>query len=337
MAETALTPPALRVTVAGMMTDEERQRLERLFDPTLGRTRSVMQISPEGAAYLLRRLHKSQRKPSEVVVGGMVRVMADGKWTECREPGIMISAHEPSVANGQHRLLAQVRAGVTLNWIVVTGCTAQEIADIDNLVVPRTLLQQIRFLGKNHDTRTVGTMRAVYLLQHSESALALARRVYVGPDDFQRLMESHGDVYAVLRGLEGFGRLSTGVAGVITYAARRYESECVELSRACLATMRMEAPVADLRHGNKDPGIQLGYAVLRAKRERRVGGGVGDELASAAAYAIVRKVRGLRAGRLDAGVWTSGIRDLQALCGNPGAAAASVGEVASFEGEDDED
>lgn len=297
------------------MSKEERARLERLFDPSLGRaTLRDVEVTAAGAAYLLTRLDPRQRKPSPTVVQGFAKLMASGGYGECREPGIMIPREEPSVANGQHRLRGQVASGVTVRWTVHTGCTSEEIAAIDGLVVPRTTAQQVRFLGESVGRRIVSTMRAVRAIEEDTLSTWGFEPTHFGVTDYEGAMAKYGEAYGALREIEGFSQLAAPVAGVATFAARRHPGPVVDLIRACTQYLRDDLTAATARpHGDRDPGVKLGIFL---KNNAAVGGGRkgAARYAHAAAIAAARKIQGKPMQRLDSGMWDRGPDELRALC-----------------------
>lgn len=104
---------------------------------------AMEQFTPQDAQELLDNnpLNRTIR-PS--VVSHYAADMLAGLWVQNGE-AIKIS-HDGALLDGQHRLSAQIRAGLTLSWVVVRGLPSESQASMD-LGVGRQLHEQAEILG----------------------------------------------------------------------------------------------------------------------------------------------------------------------------------------------
>lgn len=103
----------------------------------------VITASPEQAAEWLTR-NPRNRTVSQATVNQYADDMLEGRWAFTGQPIIFNSAG--NLDDGQHRLSAQVKAGVTIDWLVVGGVNhaAQDYMDIGR---PRTVAGQLQIAG----------------------------------------------------------------------------------------------------------------------------------------------------------------------------------------------
>lgn len=67
------------------------------------------------------------RRPARIA--RYVRDMKNARWSKCFAP--IVFDKNGIVIDGQHRLLAQIQAGITLTWYVVEGANREDIQGID--------------------------------------------------------------------------------------------------------------------------------------------------------------------------------------------------------------
>lgn len=117
----------------------------------------VVDITPELAAKLLEG-NLVNRELSERRVSQYVTDMASGAWPYTGDP-IRIT-EDGQLLDGQHRLTAVVRSGVTLPMMVMTGVPAdhQRYMDTGRL---RTLGDEVHMMGLPHSTIVAATARMV--------------------------------------------------------------------------------------------------------------------------------------------------------------------------------
>lgn len=105
----------------------------------------VITVSPELAAEWLTR-NDHNRSLSVRLVGQYATDMTEGRWPFTGQP--IIFDAKGVLIDGQHRLSAQVKAGVTLDWLVVGGASrhAQDYVDIGRT---RSVADQLQLAGRS--------------------------------------------------------------------------------------------------------------------------------------------------------------------------------------------
>ncbi|MCT1459908.1 hypothetical protein M3G03_10230 [Aestuariimicrobium sp. p3-SID1156] len=121
----------------------------------------IITTSPELAAEWLSRT-VNNRNLDKAAVERYANDMSTGLWTFTGQPIIFnASGH---LDDGQHRLSAQVRAGATIDWLVVGGVgrSAQNFMDIGK---PRSVAGQLQISGHSlsHAVAAAARMELVYL------------------------------------------------------------------------------------------------------------------------------------------------------------------------------
>jgi len=110
----------------------------------------VVEITPADAQRYLNN-NQNNRKPRMTVVERYSRDMRAGNWSLTGE-SITIDANG-NLLNGQHRLMACVRAGVPFTTVLVTGVTPNAFKDIDT-GTKRTIGDMLMLMGhKDHNAR----------------------------------------------------------------------------------------------------------------------------------------------------------------------------------------
>lgn len=112
--------------------------------PAPGVSSQVVTVTPELAAEWLARNTKN-RTISQRAVDQYAADMERDAWPFTGQPIIFDSAG--ALIDGQHRLTAQVKAAVTLPWLVITGAPSavQDFVDIGR---PRSVANQLQIKGK---------------------------------------------------------------------------------------------------------------------------------------------------------------------------------------------
>ncbi len=103
----------------------------------------TVQVSP-GLAALWLAHNRHNRTLSAKTVDQYAQDMAAGAWNFTGQPIIFDSAE--NLIDGQHRLTAQVKASVTLDWLVITGVQT-ETRDFIDIGRPRTVGNQLQIKG----------------------------------------------------------------------------------------------------------------------------------------------------------------------------------------------
>lgn len=124
-----------------VVRSQESAEMARLYG---GVTVSIVRITPEVAADMLRRNTKN-RRPNQRTVDRYSISMTAHEWWMNGEP-IIFSA-EGELLNGQHRLLACVRSGVAFDALVVRGIEPDAFKTMDN-VRPRSSADGLGIIGE---------------------------------------------------------------------------------------------------------------------------------------------------------------------------------------------
>jgi hypothetical protein len=97
----------------------------------------MMDITPDFAEELLRRRHPHQRPLKEHYVLALARAMAEGRWRWTADPVRLDADH--FVIDGQHRLAACVKSGITLKDVLIATVTGKDVILSIDQNRPRTL------------------------------------------------------------------------------------------------------------------------------------------------------------------------------------------------------
>jgi hypothetical protein len=114
----------------------------------------IMQVTPQLAEQFLMK-NESNRKLMPVVVARYVREMLSGNWQETHQ-GIAFY-EDGTLADGQHRLSAIVKAGITVNMVVTFGLTKPASLGMDEGVI-RSVADKIAISGEKWATKDAMAM-----------------------------------------------------------------------------------------------------------------------------------------------------------------------------------
>lgn len=118
---------------------------------------SVEEITPAKAAEMLR-LNTRNRTIRLPRVASYARDMLAGLWNLNGEP---IQLCGNILLNGQHRLLACVKAGVPFTTVVIRGLSSDIHPSIDT-GAPRSFADELRWLGESSSTILASSLRLVW-------------------------------------------------------------------------------------------------------------------------------------------------------------------------------
>lgn len=120
----------------------------------------VINVTPELAAEWLAR-NPHNRTLNASAVAQFATDMSEGRWTFTGQPVIFDT--NGNLSDGQHRLTAQVKAGTTLDWVVIGGiaANAQNYIDIGR---PRSVADQLQIAGRTspHGVASAARLELVY-------------------------------------------------------------------------------------------------------------------------------------------------------------------------------
>lgn len=137
--------------------------MERLTEEieTRGIKMAVYRVSPEDARTILG-LNTRNRRMNASRIRRYQRNMEDGTWMFTGDP---IQVERGRVlANGQHRLTAQVEADVTLDWLLVEGLPPGSQGNIDKNRV-RSYVDTLRIIGVPRPTDVGALVNRLYRWQ----------------------------------------------------------------------------------------------------------------------------------------------------------------------------
>jgi hypothetical protein len=122
--------------------------------------------------------HNRNHRPA--VVSAYATAMAAGDWHTDVDPICFAGKldgkgkYKPVLLNGQHRLMGQVVADITLEYLVIEGLAVGDQADMD-AGVRRQLGDQLRLMGIQYPSETAAVIRLVYAYEND-----MLRRVRSG-------------------------------------------------------------------------------------------------------------------------------------------------------------
>jgi hypothetical protein len=141
---------------------------------------SVVEVTPELAEEWLSHNLENNRNITEGRVDQLMRDMRDGEWIENGES--IKRSDTNKLLDGQHRLTALLRVGVTLPMVVIEGLDERAITTID-LTKSRTAADMLKILGYGNTgmlaaaTAFVWRYRQGTLKQHGGKGRPNARQV----------------------------------------------------------------------------------------------------------------------------------------------------------------
>lgn len=126
----------------------------------------VRKITPEIAkAILMKNSHNRPLKP--YVVNEYARLMRDGLWKEESGEALKFNC-DGSLIDGQHRLSALIRAGISLNFLIVAGLDA-DIFEVIDQGIKRSPGDTIATLGVDNPNLVASGIRRYFNLKHGLS------------------------------------------------------------------------------------------------------------------------------------------------------------------------
>jgi len=145
----------------------------------------VMTITPEMAEHLLS-LNTDNRPIRDKWVDELARCIGNGEWKLNGEPLIL---NGERLLDGQHRLLAIIKAGVSVESVVTTGVPVDTFATLGRNK-PRTDADVFALLGVENRYITAGALK--WIDQYLTSRVG--RSVVYSNQEMIALLESHSEV-----------------------------------------------------------------------------------------------------------------------------------------------
>lgn len=158
----------------------------------------IVRVTPEMASAWLTR-NVTNRTISQNTINQYAADMEAGDWEFTGQP--IIFDNDGRLSDGQHRLTAQVKAGVVVNWMVITGVKpgTQDYIDIGR---PRTVANQLQIKGftQSHAVAAVARLDLIYSGILSPSKPAIRERAEKDLDAFTKSGRIGRSVAQVLGG-----------------------------------------------------------------------------------------------------------------------------------------
>lgn len=129
-------------------------------------TCTKVRISPGLALEWLQHVPERQRMVREGRVDAMVRALREGRFMSCTGSTIVFD-REGRCIDGQHRLQAIARSGVTTTSFVVTGVSPEAIHYLDHGVAARSAADDLKIRGEKNCAMLAGAARLVWLYQNN--------------------------------------------------------------------------------------------------------------------------------------------------------------------------
>lgn len=183
----------------------------------------TVEITPELAKTLLDR-NKNNRQLSKVRVEAITRDILDGNWVFDGSP-IRVSA-DGELLDGQHRLAAVHRAGVSVVSLLIMGLDRDTSITMDS-GKSRTLADQLKMQGEKSSTNLSSVIKACYSTER-DGFLSDRLRV-MSNQEALRFLEDNPDVREALavgrRTSSAFPAIPTSVAGGLYFLFSRVDKE----------------------------------------------------------------------------------------------------------------
>ena len=116
------------------------------------------------------------------------RDMKEGRWNFCTAP--IVFGADGRLLDGQHRLHAQLKAGVPMEWIVVREVPEDAQTTIDT-GIPRSLSDVLSFKGERNSQLLGATAR---IIRHVEKGTISRGRYTTSNEEVLDTLESHQDI-----------------------------------------------------------------------------------------------------------------------------------------------
>lgn len=186
-----------------------------------------VQVSPELAALWLGR-NQHNRTLSDTTVSQYAADMSAGAWRFTGQPIVFDAAGH--LIDGQHRLTAQIRANVTLNWLVITGVPT-ETRDYIDIGRPRTVANQLQIKGvrDGYGTAAVARLDLIYGGTAHPSKPVVRKHAETNADVFHRGAQIGRSIAQIIHG-------SSAAYGVAYAHLHRIDPETAEEFFAALLT-----------------------------------------------------------------------------------------------------
>lgn len=202
----------------------------------------VITITPELADELLR-MNSNNRNVREYAVRQYAQMMQEGRWDE-KTPATISFYQDGTLADGQHRLMAVKRAGVTLRMLAVFGCGRSPFIDTG---MRRTSKDSLRIADAGLDWVNSTHVAVVNLLNTEFPRIGCGRDNSKKGEYLHRYEASFrwaSEAYRPKKGIAGLGQAGVYAAFICAHIAG---ADTEKLGRAAyyLATGQVMEEYAD--------------------------------------------------------------------------------------------
>lgn len=172
-------------------------------------TTSIERITPKIAAKLLA-ANPHNRTIKEPKVRGIARDLEAGNWQLNGET--LQIAFDGQLLNGQHRLTACIRTGITFETVVVRGLDHDVRRTIDSGVA-RSFGDRLQMDGIPNANATAASLRLVHAIGHQTKGRIIA----LTESELDRLFGLHPDILDSVHATRSLPHGFASVAGAIHY------------------------------------------------------------------------------------------------------------------------
>lgn len=151
-------------------------------------THSFETISAAQAEQMLGK-NEANRSIRDRKVEQYQRDMLNGNWDLCPAP--IVFDTNGRLIDGQHRLTAQVAAGVKIKWLVLRNAKPETQKVIDT-GMPRNAADVLHFEGENNSTILGAVLRTVYKIKHN--AMTGRRAMNISNSELLETLEQHEEL-----------------------------------------------------------------------------------------------------------------------------------------------
>jgi len=174
----------------------------------------TVRVTPEIAAEWLQK-NENNRRQSRATIDAYARDMAAGKWLLSGDP-IRFDVNGKLI-DGQHRLRACIKAGVSFWTVVIHDLDSPVMRVIDHLRV-RTVADNLHIEGKSHSLHLAAAAKWLYVFKHGRNAIGKGR---ITATEVLEVVDKHPKLEDSCRvSLKCFG-VTTSLLAATHYVANR--------------------------------------------------------------------------------------------------------------------
>jgi len=175
-------------------------------------THAFETLTAKQASALLEK-NNVNRSVRDTVVDKYARDMSSGDWDLCMAP-IVIDV-DGNILDGQHRLLAQVKTGEKIKWLVIRNAPKDAQKNIDTGAV-RSIADHLHFAGEINSGLLAAVTRNVHKIKHGQ----MAGGTPLSASEILRTLEEHPEIrHSTAKAMQTRGVSLTPIAPSVLGAA----------------------------------------------------------------------------------------------------------------------